>query len=41
MHGLEGIFDTKVSSRGSAEGVTLSTENYNQYNSDVIYNLSP
>lgn len=38
MHGLEGIFDTKVSSRGSAEGVTLSTENYNQYNSDVIYN---
>ena len=38
MHGLEGIFDTKVSSRGSVEGVTLSTENYNQYNSDVIYN---
>ena len=27
-----------VGSRGSAEGVTLSTENYAQYNSDVIYN---
>ena len=25
-------------SRGSSEGVALSTENYNQYNSDVIYN---